>query len=111
MRFTATPLKSQTSRGSRTDPGAALSLELLSSLPAIAGEMIGLAATCRCMNPVVAHLSHANGHWERLFIGAHRKSSARSQNGAFDPLLTSPDKNILSQSEWFAALAMGGHNV
>jgi hypothetical protein len=61
--------------------------------------------------PFVAHLRHSNGHWERLFIGAHRKSSARSQNGAFDPLLTSPDKNILSQSEWFPALAMGGHNV
>jgi hypothetical protein len=30
---------------------------------------------------------------------------------AFDPLLTSPDKNILSQSEWFPALAMGDHNV
>jgi hypothetical protein len=30
---------------------------------------------------------------------------------AIDPLLTSPDKNILSQSEWFPALAVGDHNV
>jgi len=85
MRFTTTPLKSQTSRGGRTDPGAALNLELLSSLPAIAGEMIGLAATCRCMNPVVAHLRHANGHEECLLFGVDWKSSAQVQTDANDP--------------------------
>jgi hypothetical protein len=46
--------------GSRTDPGAALNLELLPSLPVVAGEMIDLAAICRCMSSVVARLRHAN---------------------------------------------------
>src|SRR5436190_4264571 len=85
MRFTATPLKSQTTRGSRTDPGAALNLESLPSLPAALGEMIDLAAICRCMSSVVARLRHADGHEECLLFGVDRKSSTQVQTDVIDP--------------------------
>jgi len=47
----------------------------------------------------MAPFGHANGHWERLFIGAHRKSLALGQNDANDhkrtaaPLQFSPPSN------------------
>jgi len=34
---------------------------------------------------LLAPLRHADGHWECLFVGVHRKSSAHLQNDANDP--------------------------
>jgi hypothetical protein len=65
--------------GSRTDPGAALNLELLPGLPAASGEMIDLAAICRCMSSVLAHLRHANGHEECLLFGVDRSAPGDRQ--------------------------------
>ena len=44
-------------------------------------------------------------------IGVDRKWSAHRQNDESNPLLTSPDKNILSRPEWLPALAMEDHDV
>jgi hypothetical protein len=38
MQFSATPVNSQTSRAARIDPGVALNMELLPSLPAVARD-------------------------------------------------------------------------
>jgi hypothetical protein len=44
-------------------------------------------------------------------LGAIQTSGFESLASVFDPLLTSPIRNILSWSESFPALVVGGHHV